>query len=85
MGATCWSFKVEYVRQIRRKMKKKNKAKMILLVSAVVIEFAGVILLSKAYATHSSPTTGLTFIIIGLMFLIIGITRKSENGNSESN
>ena len=66
-------------------MKKANKAKKVLLVSASVIELAAVIMIAKAYATHSSPTTGLTFLTIGLVFLVIGITRKSENGKSESN
>jgi len=62
-----------------------NKTKVILLVSAIVIGLAAVIMITKAYVTHSSPTTGLTFLAIGLVFLAIGITRRSGNGKPESN
>ncbi|MEP6596230.1 MAG: hypothetical protein ABJA71_09795 [Ginsengibacter sp.] len=55
-----------------------KKTKMMLLVPAIVIELAAVIMITKAYVTHSSPTNGLTFLAIGLVFLVIGITRKSE-------
>lgn len=57
---------------------------MVLLVSAIVIELAAVIMIAKAIATNSSPTTGLTFLAIGSFFLVIGMTRKSENGKTEA-
>ncbi len=67
-------------------MKISKKAnKMVLLVSAIVMEIAAVIMIAKSIATDSSPTTGLMFLVIGLFFLVIGITRKSENGKSETN
>ena len=66
-------------------MKKAKKAKMVLLVSAIVMELAAVIMIAKAMATDSSPTQGLIFLAIGLVFLVIGMTRKSENGKTEAN
>lgn len=60
-----------------------KKSKMVFLASAVVIELAAVIMIVKAIATDSSPTTGITFLAIGLIFLVIGMTRKSENGKTD--
>ncbi len=65
-------------------MKKANKTKMVILVSAIVIEVAAMIMIAKAIATDSSPTQGLMFLAIGLIFLVIGMTRKSENGKPET-
>ena len=65
-------------------MNKEKRGKMVLLVSAIVIELAAVIMIAKAIATDSSPTTGLTFLAIGLFFLVIGMTRKSENGKTDA-
>jgi hypothetical protein len=65
-------------------MNKAKKSKMVLLVSAIVIELAAVIMIAKAYFTDSSPTTGLTFLAIGLVFLVIGIATKSENGKTDA-
>lgn len=65
-------------------MNKAKKTKMVLLASALVIELAAVIMIAKALATDSSPTTGLTFMAIGLFFLVIGMSKKSENGKSET-
>ena len=66
-------------------MKKSGRAWKVLLVSAIIIELAGVVMITKAYATRSSPAIGLTLLAIGLVFLIIGITGKTQNGKSESN
>lgn len=66
-------------------MQKAKKNKMLLLVTAIVIEIAAVIMIAKAIATDSSPTQGLMFLAIGLVFLVIGMTKKSENGKSETN
>ena len=52
---------------------------MILLISAIVIEIAAVILIAKAIATDSSPTQGVIFLAIGLVFLVIGLTKKSKD------
>lgn len=60
-----------------------KKKKIILLMSAIVIELASVIMIIKTYITHSSPTSGLIFLAIGLVFLVIAITKKSEKGKSE--
>lgn len=60
-----------------------KKAKMVLLVSAIVIELAAVIMIVKSITTDLSPTQGLIFLAIGLVFLVIGLTRKSENGKTE--
>jgi hypothetical protein len=57
-------------------MKKSAKPRKVVLVSAIVIELAGVIIITKAYATGSSPAVGLALLTIGLVFLIIGITKK---------
>lgn len=64
---------------------KPKKAKMVLLVSAIVIELGAVIMIAKAYFTDSSPATGLAFLAMGLVFLVIGMTRKSEDDKSETN
>jgi putative exporter of polyketide antibiotics len=55
-----------------------DKPKMILLGSAIIMEIAAVILIVKAISTDSSPTQGLTFLAIGLVFLVIGVTRKPK-------
>ena len=57
-----------------------KKAKMVFLVSAIIIEISAVIMITKAILTDSSPTQGLMFLSIGLVFLVIGITKKSKNG-----
>ncbi len=65
-------------------MSKAKRNKMVLLVSAIVMEIGAVIMITKAIATDSSPTQGLMFLAFGLVFLVIGMTRKSENGKSET-
>lgn len=62
-----------------------KKAKMVLLVSAIVIELAAVVMIAKAMATDSSPTQGLLFLSCGLILLVIGMTRKSKNGKADAN
>ena len=62
---------------------KKNTAKMVLLASAIVTEIAAIIILVKAVSTDSSPATGLAFLAIGMVFLILGVTKKSEGGKPE--
>lgn len=62
----------------------RNKAKMVFLVSAVVMELSAILLLIKAIATDSSPTIGIMILAIGMLFLIIGITRKSEGDKPET-
>mgnify|MGYP001583582305 CR=1 FL=1 len=64
-------------------MNKAKKAKMVFLASVVVIELAAVIMIVKSITTDSSPTTGITFLAIGLIFLVIGMTRKSENAKTD--
>jgi len=61
-----------------------KKAKMVLLVSAIVIELAAVLIIAKAIATDSSPTQGLIFLGFGLVLLVIGMTRKSKNGKTDA-
>ena len=64
-------------------MNKAKKARMVLLVSAIVIELAAVLIIAKAIATDSSPTQGLIFLGFGLVMLVIGMTRKSKNGETD--
>jgi multisubunit Na+/H+ antiporter MnhB subunit len=64
---------------------KAKKFKMTLLVLAVVVELVAVFVIAKAYATESSPTIGLTGLVIGLVLLVIAMTRKSESGKADEN
>jgi len=57
---------------------------MLLLVSAIVIELAAVIIIAKSIATDSSPTQGVILLGFGLVLLVIGITRKSENAKTDA-
>lgn len=54
------------------------KPSTILLVSAIVIEVAAIILLSKAVATDSEPALGLVLLVIGVITMIIGISAKKK-------
>ena len=55
-----------------------KRLKLLLLTSAIVIELAGILLIAKATATDSSPAVGIAFLVIGLVFMIVGITQKGE-------
>lgn len=61
-----------------------NKSKMVFLVSAILAEIAGIILLVKAVATDSSITQGLIFLVVGMLFLVIGIAKKPTNVETHS-
>ncbi|MGH2567394.1 MAG: hypothetical protein ACRDGA_03575 [Bacteroidota bacterium] len=61
-----------------------KRARMLLLLSAVVIEIAAVILIVKAIATDSSPTEGLVFLSFGLIVLLIGLRKKPESGKTDA-
>lgn len=61
-----------------------DKSRMILLSSAIIMEIAAVILISKALFTDSSPTVGLMFLAIGLVFLVLGVTRKQRDVKPEN-
>jgi hypothetical protein len=58
-----------------------KKARMILLVSAIVIELTAMIIITKAYFIHSSSSTGPIFFAIGLVFLVIGMTKKHRTAD----
>ena len=58
-------------------MNKEKRGKMVLLVSAIVMELAAIIIIAKSIATDSSPMQGLTFLAIGLVFLVIAISKKA--------
>ena len=60
-----------------------KKDKLLLLASATVIEIAGIIIIAKATASDSSPAAGIVFLAIGLVFLIIGITKKGESSKTD--
>jgi hypothetical protein len=56
-------------------MSKKNKPGMLLIGCAIVIELAAVIMIVKASATDSSSAMGISFLAIGLIFLVLGIKK----------
>ena len=61
-----------------------DKSRMIFFGGAIIIEIAAILILVKAISTDSSPAQGLMFLAIGLLFLIIGITRKSKDSKKET-
>jgi len=65
-------------------MNKAKRTKMVHLVSAIVIELAAVIIIAKSIATDSSPTQGIILLGFGLVFLVIGITRKTEDTKKDA-
>ena len=66
-------------------MNTSKKTKLMLLVLAVVVELVAVYMIARAYAAESSPTIGLTGLVIGLVLLVIAMTRKSESGKAGEN
>jgi hypothetical protein len=52
--------------------------------SAIVIEIAGIIMITKETANDSSPAVGILFLVIGLVFLIIGAVKKTESGKADT-
>ena len=65
-------------------MNKAKRAKMVLLVSAIVIELAAVIIIAKSIATDSSPTQGIILLGFGLVFLVIAISRKADDTKKDA-
>lgn len=61
-----------------------NKAKMVVLVSAIIMEIGAVIVIAKAIATDSSATKGIIFLAIGLFFLLVALTRKPKDVKSDA-
>ncbi|GEM_PF-6003141 len=61
-----------------------DKTKLVFLASAIIIEIAAIILIVKAISTDTSPTQGVIFLAIGLVFLIIGLIKKPKNADTES-
>lgn len=60
-------------------MNKGKRAKMVLLVSAIVIELAAIIIITKSIAADSSPTQGIILLGFGLVFLVIALSRKAQD------
>ena len=60
-----------------------NKGKMVLLVSAIIIEIAAVILIAKAIATDSSATQGIIALVMGLA-LLVALTRKPKDVKTDA-
>ncbi|MCI0707086.1 MAG: hypothetical protein L0Y80_06370 [Ignavibacteriae bacterium] len=52
-----------------------NKGKQLFLATGIILELVAVILLAKS---EGSTGTGVVFLAVGLVFLIIGITRKPQ-------
>jgi len=52
---------------------KKNK---LLILTAIIIGLAASILTIKAFISHSTPATGVTFLSVGFVFLVIIIARN---------
>ena len=65
-------------------MNKEKRGKMVLLVSAIVMELAAIIIIAKSIATDSSPMQGLTFLAIGLVFLVIAISKKAGDTKKDA-
>ncbi len=62
-----------------------QKSKMILLISAIVMEIVAIILIAKATGAGSSPAIGIVLLVIGLMLLIIGVSNKTGDGGETKN
>ena len=56
-----------------------DKAKMALLSSAIIMEIAAVILIAKSISTDTSSVPGLILLIVGIVLLVIGTTRKPKD------
>ena len=56
-----------------------DKGKMALLSSAIIMEIAAVILIAKSISTETSSAPGLILLIVGIVLLVIGTTRKPKD------
>lgn len=60
-----------------------KKDKLLILAWAIAIEIAGIIIMARAFASDSSPAAGIIFLGVGILFIIIGITKKGDAAGTD--